>query len=132
VVCTSLAVVVLTWLLTWLTERVKLAELALVQLVVAVIAEPCFVTLGSLPFVLDMPSGLFHTVVDVDLTSHPIALTSSQNSPVCLSCSEFAADRQVWLGTRFAIGWCRYSSSRIFQYFDHSRFGILQGAVVPY
>ena len=42
-VCTSLAVVV-PWFLTWLTERVKLAELALVQLVVAVIAELCFVT----------------------------------------------------------------------------------------
>jgi hypothetical protein len=40
---------VVPWLLTWLTKKVELAELAraelvLVQLVAAVIAEPCFVT----------------------------------------------------------------------------------------
>ena len=97
-VCTSLAVVV-PWFLTWLTERVELVELA--WLAIVALGSPSAVAKGesvaprSLSSVLDIPSRLFRTVVDVDLTSHPIALTSSQNSPVCLSCSEFAANRQV-------------------------------------
>ena len=42
-------------------------ELALVQLVVAVIAKLHFVTSRSLPFVLNMPSRPFRTVVNVGL-----------------------------------------------------------------
>ena len=96
-VCTSLAVVVLTWLLTWLTKRVKLAEL--VWLVIVAPRSPSTVTKGesiapkslsSIPHNISLFSCI---VVDVDLTSHPIALISSQNSPICLSCSEFAVDR---------------------------------------
>ena len=58
------------WL--WLTERVKLAELVrtelvLVQLVITAIAELRFVTPQFLPFILDMPFGLFCTVINVGL-----------------------------------------------------------------
>ena len=97
VVCTSLAVVVLTWLLTWLTKRVELVELAWLAIVAprspSAVAKGGSVapeSLSSIPHNVSLSSCI---VIDVDLTSHPIALTSSQNSPICLSCSEFAANR---------------------------------------
>ena len=48
------------------TELMR-TELALVQLVVAIIAKLHFVTSQSLPFILNMPSRPFYTIINVGL-----------------------------------------------------------------
>ena len=81
VVCTSLAIVVLTWLLTWLIKRVELVELAWLAIVAP--RSPSTIAKGgsiALKFLSSIPHNVSlssYIVVNVDLTSHPIALTSS-------------------------------------------------------